>query len=162
MPASPRLRCAPARLAASLLLLLAACGRPEPTAPSVTPDTARRPLPGPVRDLIAGSMRVHGESMETLLLSALRLDYETTASYSSWLADEPHIPRPGTAPDSINRAIPASFFDLQDAMFDAADALTAAARRRDDPAMAAAFGRLAQSCIACHSVYLPRGPRGSR
>jgi hypothetical protein len=147
-------------LALPLLLALAACSSSQPTAPAArapTPPASREALPVVVRELLDPSMQRHGETMETLLWGAIMIDYETTASFSRWLADEPHIARPGTAPASINEAMPTRFFDLQDAMFDAADALTAAAQRHDDLAMGAAFGRLAQTCITCHSAYMRRG-----
>jgi cytochrome c' len=142
-------------LAALLLISLAACGGSQQQAPPAAPAPASRPaLPPVVRPLLESSMRFHGDSLETLLWAAVLLDYESTASFSRWLGDEPRMARPGADGQSINASMPPAFFDRQDAMLAAAHELAAAAQRHDDAAMGAAFGRLAQSCIACHSEFL--------
>ena len=83
-------------------------------------------------------------------------------SVASRIASEPRLVRPIVGGEyDLNAALPETFFVLQDEARLRAQALGEASRAQDDVALAKAFGRLTETCVACHSAYL-RGPRGVR
>ena len=103
-------------------------------------------------------MQRHGENMENLMWAALMLDYESAATISAWIDREPRISRPTGSSDTLNEAFPERFFELQDALHEAARDLADAAESRDDPKMATAYGKLSNTCVSCHSIYLHLRP----
>jgi cytochrome c556 len=115
-------------------------------------------LPGAARQALHEPMRRHAENMEVLLRAALMLDYAGTAAIADRILDEPRVSRAPGDPDAVNAAFPPEFFRLQDQLYSAATELAAAARQRDDAALAGAFARLSRTCVSCHSIYL-RMPR---
>ncbi|WP_428262402.1 cytochrome c [Haliangium sp.] len=146
------------------VLVAAGCSRPsdraapaEPTPPASERPVLERaePLPKLARDLLHDHMIDHGQSMENLLWSALMLDHAAVVVNAQELQAAPRIGRPlEGAGDTLNDALPARFFDLQDEMHAAAGALEAAARAQDDDGVAEAYGRLARTCVSCHALYL--------
>jgi hypothetical protein len=100
-------------------------------------------------------MMEHGDSMESLLWSALMLEHQTTETITQRILAQPRMsrPTPGLA-DTINEWLPERFFALQDQMYGAAEELNKAAAARDDLGTAKAYGRLAETCVTCHSLYL--------
>ncbi len=148
-----------------LLVFSVACsknhGGDAPAAPVVEnaeerPQLQRdEPLPELARDLLRMHMIEHGDSMESLLWSALMLDHETTQTVTEHLLGQPRMSRPSAAAgETLNDWLPPRFFDLQDQMYDAAKALQQAARAKDDQGTARAYAKLAETCVTCHSLYL--------
>ncbi len=136
---------------------LSSSGQPGEAAQNATPSLSKGDaLPKLARDVLQDPMRRHGDNLESLLWTALMLDYESTAMIAGWIAEEPRLSRPGAQMDALNAELPAQFFQLQDQLHRGARDLARAARERDDEAMADAFSRLAGTCMRCHSVYLRR------
>jgi hypothetical protein len=174
--------CKPARsrfIPALLLTIAAACSsnRGRTVDPAASPGSAPartaedesqpgplagpssdEPLPKLARSVLQDPMRRHGDNLESLLWTALMLDYDSTAMIASWIVEEPRLSRPGTQTDALNVELPPHFFQLQDELHRGARDLAQAARKHDDAAMADAFSRLAGTCIRCHSAYLHTSP----
>jgi hypothetical protein len=106
-------------------------------------------------------MQDHGREMSILLWSILFLDDEGTEEMSRVIARAPKIAKPLPGDDgSMNAALPAQFFALQDALAQKAAHLTAvvASKTRTSAEIARAFGELTATCVECHSVYLYEPP----
>jgi hypothetical protein len=54
----------------------------------------------------------------------------------------------------VGAHLPEAFFDYQDALTISVAELSAAAQLEDDIKLVEAFGKVAQTCVACHSAYL--------
>lgn len=135
--------------------------------PEATPKPAREkrtrgplvrqdPLPALIRQELKTRMTEHGDDMESLMWSALMLDYDSVSAISRFLADAPRLSRPGPAAarGTLNEALPPRFFDLQDELHQAATDLLVAAQKNDDAAIAKHVGRITTTCISCHALYL--------
>jgi hypothetical protein len=132
-------------------------------APAVTPSRElkrREPLPELARDLLRTTMVSHGDNMENLQWATLMLDYESIVTLAGWIGTRPRFARaaPGQE-DTLNAALPEGFFAFQDQLRESAQALARAAEARDDAAIADAYGRMTQTCIGCHSLYLRLPPQ---
>lgn len=150
----------------ALAMLVSSCSRnnnredPGPDKPAVQarerPGLEReQPLPELARDLLRKNMIEHGDNMESLLWSALMLDHKTTEIMARQILGQPRMSRPTPAAgETLNDWLPARFFELQDAMYEHAEELRRAAEARDEVGMARAYGKLAETCVTCHSVYL--------
>jgi hypothetical protein len=113
------------------------------------------PLPVLVRSLLRKNMIEHGDNMESLLWTALMLDHETTELMARQILGQPRMSRPTPAAgETLNDSLPPRFFELQDALYEHAEDLRRAAGARDDIGMARAYGKLAETCVTCHSLYL--------
>lgn len=113
------------------------------------------PLPELARSLLRKNMIEHGDNMESLLWSALMLDHQTTEIMARQILGQPRMSRPTPAAgETLNDWLPARFFELQDAMYEHAEELRKAAAARDEQGMARAYGKLAETCVTCHSLYL--------
>ena len=127
-------------------------------APAVTPSRElkrQEPLPELARDLLRTTMVSHGENMENLQWATLMLDYESIETLAGWIGTRPRFARAGAGQeDTVNYALPEGFFAFQDQLRESAQALARAAEARDDAAIASAYGRMTQTCIGCHSLYL--------
>jgi mono/diheme cytochrome c family protein len=100
-------------------------------------------------------MKQHGPDMERLIWSVVLLQRGQTRVLAERLAGAERLARPlPNQLDTINAAVPELFFTLQDQLHDRAGDLQAAAARGDDDAVAAAFGKMAETCVACHARYL--------
>ncbi|MFN0063827.1 MAG: cytochrome c [Myxococcaceae bacterium] len=109
------------------------------------------------RGLLRKRMIRHARDMSDLFVSVTLLLHHTVADLATRIATEPRITRPTPgAIDELNRSLPPKFFDLQDQLQSRARALAVAAAASDDAAMAAGFGRLIETCVACHATYLRR------
>jgi len=112
-------------------------------------------IPPVLASLLEARMVGHGDDLEWLLANVLMLNRENVEIWATGLAKTPLIARPtGADNDTLNAQLPARFFDLQDDLKKAATDLATAAHGHDDRAMSKAFGRLTETCVACHSVYL--------
>jgi hypothetical protein len=144
-------------------------GKPAPTAvaPAEEPPSQQKqrperphlkrgqPLPAPVRTALRQIMTDHGDDMESLLWSALMLDYESTEAIADRMVSSPSFSRPGPGSEgTLNEHMPAAFFELQDELEKATANLRKAANEKDDAAMASEYSNVARTCISCHSLYL--------
>lgn len=136
-------------------------GAPEASgdrAPAVTPSRElkrREPLPELARDVLRTTMVSHGENMENLQWATLMLDYESIETLAGWIGTRPRLARATAGQeDTLNYALPDEFFAFQDQLRESAQALARGAEARDDAAIADAYGRMTQTCIGCHSLYL--------
>lgn len=123
----------------------------------------RRDLPAAVREFLRSRMERHGDSMESLLRGSLLFQYGLIVQQSDRVAEETDIPRPpqvAAEGATDERVLPGRFFDLQEDLRRQAQELGRAAKRRDDEAIARAYGQLAGTCIRCHGLYL-RLPEGA-
>ena len=127
---------------------------PEPTPAPTIRLQRRQPLGGVARSVLKKRMERHGKDMEAVLAATLALEYDEVVAGGARIADEPRLARPGSSSDTANALFPEAFFGFQDALHDQAAKLVAAAKARDDAAMAESFGHLAATCVGCHSVYL--------
>ena len=141
-----------------LAIAVGAVGVAMPAALPEPPPTVRlqrrQPLGGVARSVLKKRMERHGKDMEALLAATLALEYDEVIANGTRIADEPRLARPGPSTDTVNALFPEAFFGFQDALHDQAVKLVAAARLRDDAAVAEGFGHLAASCVGCHAVYL--------
>ncbi len=130
-------------------------------APETPKETSRpmllrpKPLPKLARLALRNRMQNHGDDMESLLWSTLMLDYESTDGIAARMANAPTLSRPTDADlDTINAMLPPEFFGLQDQLATSIAGLRAAAKAKDDAALATQYGEITQTCIRCHSLYL--------
>ncbi len=133
------------------------------------PSTERRPkpqletpdyMPEVARTLIRQRMARHGGDMTDLVLAVTLLQRQSVRELSQRIANEPKWSRPvAGGADDLNAALPERFFVLQDELKHRAQLLDAAAAKKDDAALAAEFGRLAATCVGCHSAYLYEGQK---
>jgi cytochrome c556 len=113
------------------------------------------PLPELARTSLRKNMIEHGDNMESLLWTALMLDHQTTELMARQILDQPRMSRPTPAAgETLSDWLPPRFFELQDALYEHAEELRRAAQARDDMGMARAYGKLAETCVTCHSLYL--------
>jgi hypothetical protein len=136
-----------------ILVLFAAftLGADRPKARLPQPDY----LPDLARKLLRERMSRHGDDMQQLLMAVTLLERERVKAIATDIANEPRLvrPMPGDE-DALNAALPAQLFVLQDELRLRAKALATAADKPNDPALATSFGRLTETCVACHSAFL--------
>ncbi len=141
--------------------------RPPPKPPAVAKEPARddpslgRPdyLSDLARQILRRRMERHGRDMIHLMTGVVLLRREVVQTIAQEIAREPRITRPlPDSRDELNSALPEKFFVLQDELRDRAKALEASAKGTNDKEFGESFGRLTQTCIACHSAFLaPKG-----
>jgi len=112
-------------------------------------------LPLAARDALALRMANHASDLEWLLAATLTLNHELAEQSAMEIANTPRFgrPLPGDL-QSLNALLPKRFFELQDQLAQRARAVAQAARTHDDRALAHAMGRMTETCVQCHSVYL--------
>ncbi|MBX7097513.1 MAG: cytochrome c [Myxococcaceae bacterium] len=136
-------------------------GTPDSPRPKKEPGTlsARASFPKMARDLLRRRMHHHAEDLPDLLLSVTLLQRDDARFIAAKLAAEPRLTRPLPGDeDTLNRLLPEKFFVLQDELRSRAQAVSQAAAKGDDQALAQSFGRLTETCVACHSAFLQDHP----
>ena len=129
---------------------------PPPTSDKARSRLKRKPLPKIARKILTRDMQEHGEAMESLLWAALMLDYESVQLLATSLANAPRIAKPSQGDQTLNEVFPQRYFELQEQKFRLVVALSAAAKAKDDTAIANQYAELAKTCVNCHSVFLQR------
>lgn len=125
---------------------------PAPVKRELTPPAY---LPEIAREYLHRRMERHGRDMQELMFSVVLLTREVARDTATRIATEPRIAKPEQSDeDSLNRALPPRFFVLQDELRDRAKKVAAAANAGSDQQLGAAYAKLTETCIACHSVYL--------
>ncbi|OJH38438.1 cytochrome c [Cystobacter ferrugineus] len=112
-------------------------------------------LPEQARSLLRQKMERHGQDARDLMYGVTLLQYDVARAAAKHISAEPRIirPLPGGEAD-LNALLPERFFVLQDEARLRARAVSEAAEKRDDKALAESYGRLVETCVACHSTYL--------
>lgn len=109
------------------------------------------------RSVIHKRMMNHRADMQELTLAAVLLQYPKAAAAATRIANEPRLVRPiAGGENDVNAAIPERLFVLQDELRLKAQALAAAAEKKDDAALARSYAELSGTCIGCHSSFLDR------
>lgn len=159
-------------LVPALLVLLAVPAAADDKKPSTKPPVvAKAParddqslgrpeyLSDLARQILRRRMERHGRDMIHLMTGVVLLRREVVQTIAQELSREPRITRPlPDARDELNSALPEKFFVLQDELRERAKALEEAAKARNDKELGESFGRLTQTCVACHSAFLaPKG-----
>jgi cytochrome c556 len=132
---------------------------PAPVALRELPAPAHIPLE--VRETIARRMEEHGTAMSQILHSTLLLDFETASTAAFAIAEQPALSRP-LSEDELGAHLPDAFFALQDELSERARAFAMATVTEDPNQVAAAFANLSNTCVSCHSAYLPEPETSAR
>jgi hypothetical protein len=134
-------------------------GSPPSKAANAKPPGLATPdyLPETARMLLRKKMERHGQDARELMFSVTLLQYDVAKGAAQRIASEPRFVRPiAGGEDDLNALLPERFFVLQDESRTHAQAVAMAAEKKDDKALAESYGRLVQTCVACHSAYLHR------
>ncbi|MFY0522787.1 hypothetical protein ACN28I_06175 [Archangium gephyra] len=114
-------------------------------------------LPESARALLRKKMDRHGQDARDLMFGVTLLRYDLARAAAQRIASEPRIERPEAGGENEPAAfLPERFFVLQGEVRRRAEALAAAAGKKDDAALAESYGLLMQTCVSCHSAYLKR------
>ena len=112
-------------------------------------------LPPLARQVLRTKMARHGNDMLQLLVAVTLLQRDRAKVLANDIANEPRLVRPiAGGENDLNAALPNELFVLQDELRMRAKAVADAATKSDDAKLGAAFGRLTETCVACHSAYL--------
>ena len=138
----------------------------EPTPPAKSAKAQDKPklgqhlpepayLPEVAREYLHRRMERHGRDMQELMFSVVLLTREVARDTATRIATEPRLAKPEQSDeDALNRALPPRFFVLQDELRDRAQKVADVAKSGTDQQLSAAFSRLTETCVNCHSVYL--------
>jgi hypothetical protein len=112
-------------------------------------------LPPPIRASLRPRMQRHGADLNALNHHVVVGDYGGTAAIARRIAEEPMIARPVGAEDAtiLNNALPEAFFTHQERLRARATVLADAASGGERADVAQAFGRLGETCVACHESF---------
>jgi hypothetical protein len=114
-------------------------------------------LPETARALLRKKMERHGQDARDLMFGVTLLQYDMARTAAQRISAEPRLVRPiAGGEDDLNALLPERFFVLQDEARLRAQAVATAAEKRDDKALGESYGRLMETCVACHSAYLKR------
>ena len=123
--------------------------KPTPSLP--VPDY----MPEGARAALRTKMERHGQAMTDLMLGVTLLQYDVANAAAGRIVNEPRLGRPiQGGDDELSSLLPERFFTLQDELRSRAQAVQDAAKKRDDTALGESFGRMTETCIACHATYL--------
>jgi len=112
-------------------------------------------LSAPTREFLSMRMKDHRVDMESLMRAVIVLDRRKAAVLSIRIAEDASLARPISGQtDLMNAQIPPRFFDLQEELRAAAREVSTAATKGSDMAIAKSFGKLTETCVACHASYL--------
>lgn len=100
------------------------------------------------RAALKDGMGRHGDDMTDLMFAVVLLDHGTAARTADALAASP----------AVDTGLSKQFATLQAEMKARAAQVAAAATAKDDARLSESYGRLAESCVACHRVYLHDQP----
>ena len=117
-------------------------------------------LPQELREVLRRRMGEHGRDMQELVFQVVLLQREGAMVTARRIASEPRLarPLPGGEGD-LNALLPERFFVFQDDLKRMASQVADAASRKNDAQLASAFGRMTETCVACHSAYLKGAKR---
>lgn len=134
-------------LAATLLSAVVLAADTEPEAEALSPV---------VRHFLHRRMERHGDDMTKLVRAVVLFDRRSARSLATDIANEPRLARPLSGDDAeLNAQLPSRFFALQDELRQRAKTLVSATTSSDPTVLNAAFGRLTETCITCHTAFRP-------
>jgi cytochrome c556 len=111
-------------------------------------------LPDPARSILRSRMAFHAQDMGALTWATTVLRYDLVKEKATAIASDATLARPLTGDATeLNSALPEKFFVLQDELRMAARTLAVAAAANDASSVAAAYGRLSETCVKCHATY---------
>ena len=130
----------------------------KPAEPKASPGLpAPEYLPEQARGLLRKKMERHGQDARDLMFGVTLLQYDMARAAAQRISAEPRLVRPIVGGDEdLNALLPERFFVLQDEARLRAQAIATAAEKRDNKALAESYGRLMETCVACHAAYLHR------
>lgn len=106
------------------------------------------------RQTLRKRMIRHGDDMTRLVMAVTLLERERVKVLATSIATEPRLTRPiAGGEDDLNAGLPEKLFVLQDELRARTKALAESAAKDSDPALAAALGRVTETCVACHSAF---------
>ena len=118
-----------------------------------------QPLSPAAREILKSRMASHARDMSDLVSAIMILDYDRITGRGEAIAADVNLSRPVSHDATeLNSALPERFFARQDELRTGARALATAAQARDPDRVAAAYGRLSEGCVRCHSDYRPAAP----
>jgi cytochrome c556 len=107
------------------------------------------------RAFLRKRMMRHGEDLTLLVRAVVLLQYTAVHAAATRILSEPKLARPmPDGQEELNSVLPERFFVLQDELFQRAREVADNARSKDNRGMSKAFGRLTETCVACHAAYL--------
>lgn len=114
-------------------------------------------LPELARAALHRKMVSHGQDSIELVRAVTLLHYARAEELAKRIASEPRIARPTVGgEDDLSVALPERFFVLQDELTSRAQLVAKEAKAGKSAELAAAFGRMMETCVACHGAYLER------
>lgn len=114
-------------------------------------------IPETARALLRKKMERHGQDARDLMFGVTLLQYDVAKAAAQRISSEPRFVRPIVGGENdLNTLLPERFFVLQDEARNRAQAVSIAADKKDDKALAESYGRLMETCVSCHSAYLNR------
>lgn len=132
-----------------------------PKASSVPAPSLPEPtwLPPEAREMLMARMHRHGEEMMLLVVSVVILSYDGARHMAEEIVKEPKLGRPAPGEQgTINALLPPRFFSYQDELEQRASAVAEAAEAKDPTKLVVAYGKLAETCVGCHAVYMSSEP----
>jgi hypothetical protein len=129
----------------------------KPSEPKAAHPSLPKPdyLPEQARGLLRQKMERHGQDARDLMFGVTLLQYDIARAAAQRISSEPRLVRPLPGGEGeLNALLPERFFVLQDEARLRARAVSEAAEKHDDQALAEGYGRLVETCVACHSAYL--------
>lgn len=118
------------------------------------------PTPGYIspelRKVLDKRMESHGRAAMGLSIAVILLEHDEVAELALQIADAPGLARTNDK-DTLNATLPPAFFKLQDRLRERARELAKVAGTKDNQKMHAAYARVTETCMSCHTVFL-KGP----
>jgi cytochrome c556 len=122
------------------------------------PERATPPiyLPPVARELLKSRMANHTRDMGDLVSAIMILDYPRVEERARAIVADVSLSRPLTDDATeLNSALPASFFDRQDALRAEARELAQDAHAENARRVASDYGHLSEACVRCHADFRP-------
>ncbi|MBI2374396.1 MAG: cytochrome c [Deltaproteobacteria bacterium] len=106
---------------------------------------------------LSDEMKGHGDAMTDLVWAVLYLEHDQVGRVAAEIA-EPGLGRARAEDDPLRTAFPETYFELERELLARSRELADTAATKDAAAIALAYGRVAETCVRCHAVYLDDRP----
>ncbi len=123
--------------------------QPEPVARAFDPAHVN----ARVKEVLRRKMTHHARDAQELFRAATVLDYDAAARAAHGLQQEPRLAKQ-TVGDEAAAVLGDGFFTLQDVLRSRAAEAHTAARAKDAVGLGQALGRITETCVSCHHLYL--------
>lgn len=133
-------------LISQMFILASSAYAEEPVGPKLTPR---------LKELVGEEMRQISEAMGTILSGMVHGDHRTVAEQGIMVHNSFIMRRSLTKADKkdLMAAVPPAFLKLDGKFHELAKKLAEAAAAHDTELEAFYFGRMTETCIACHATY---------